>query len=901
EIRAHVAVQTPDPYIDAAAGAICVAADGIYDSVDKMFMHGAVAWRSRYLGWRGPYSGDALGWHDRTRSHLAYYIRRQNVSPIVERAPGADQAAGLGRSETLLHSNGDMMNSHYDMNLVAIDALFRDLLWTGDLEYAKEVWPVIQRHLAWEQRLFRREFGPDKLPLYEAYAAIWASDDLQYSGGGVAHSSAYNYYHNTMAARVAKLIGQDPAPYEREAALILKAMQTYLWLPDRGWFAETKDLLGKQLTHPAAAVWTNYHTVDSLVPDPMQAWQMARYLDTQIPHIPITGANVPAGYYQLASSSWMPYMWSTNNVVMAETVHSALSEWQTSQNEQALKTFKGALLDSMYLGQCPGNLGMCTFYDDYRRESQRDFGDAIGISSRALVEGLFGIAPDALAHELTIRPGFPRDWDHASITHPDLSYSFKRDGQVDTFIVEPRFPAPMALKLDWQAHATEIASLTVNGQPAQWQNVENAVGWPRISIAAAAAPCWEIKITWRGQTPVERAKNPAVVAAGSAFESSVAPASMVEVLDPQKTLGDADRQPQSLRATAAGMPGHRTGFAKVKQGQLTWLMPIEFEIRPAYEIVQSQVQDDQHLRFKVRNNTPDPITASGAAVNGYGESNEISLAAAGKVPGSNKVHLDLGGGKSVDGVVINWHIKAPGDAAKFETVDLAAAFNDRVTQIFRNDYVSPRSPFCSLAIPRSGVGAWASGPTRTNIDDTGLRQAAVRDHGRFTLPQGVPFATPGEANQPNIMFVSQWDNYPRDRTVALVGKSSHAYLLMAGSTDNMQSRFDNGEVLVTYDDGTVQRLVLENPTNWWPIERDYFVDDYAFARPQPVPPRVDLRTAEVHVNNPTEIKGGRELINGGAATVLDMALNPDKPLKSLTIRANANEVVIGLMGLTLQR
>ena len=55
---------------------------------------------------------------------------------------------------------------------------------------------MIERHLAWERRLFRREFGPDKLPLYEAYAVIWASDDLQYNGGGTAHASAYNYFHN---------------------------------------------------------------------------------------------------------------------------------------------------------------------------------------------------------------------------------------------------------------------------------------------------------------------------------------------------------------------------------------------------------------------------------------------------------------------------------------------------------------------------------------------------------------------------------------------------------------------------------------------------------------------------------------------------------------------------------
>src|SRR5947209_2702601 len=111
------------------------------------------------------------------------------------------------------------------MNLVYVDTLFRHLLWTGDLELARQMWPVIERHLAWERRLFRREFGPDKLPLYEAYAAIWASDDMNYNGGGVTHASAYNYFENKMAARVAKLLGNDPAPYVAEADLILRAMR----------------------------------------------------------------------------------------------------------------------------------------------------------------------------------------------------------------------------------------------------------------------------------------------------------------------------------------------------------------------------------------------------------------------------------------------------------------------------------------------------------------------------------------------------------------------------------------------------------------------------------------------------------------------------------------------------
>jgi hypothetical protein len=64
----------------------------------------------------------------------------------------------------------------------------------------------------------------------------------------------------------------------------------------------------------------------------------------------------------------------------------------------------------------------------------------------------------------------------------------------------------------------------------------------------------------------------------------------------------------------------------------------------------------------------------------------------------------------------------------------------------------------------------------------------------------------GESGAKNIIFTSQWDNYPREVSVPLAGKSSHAFLLMAGSTGALQSQFDNGEVIVTYADGTTARL-----------------------------------------------------------------------------------------------
>ncbi len=883
KIADRVAVKTPDPFINAAVPALCIAADGIWDERQQCFMHGAVAWRVRLLGWRGPYAGDELGWHNRTAEHFAGFARQQNTNPIPDRIPPADEDSNLARNETALHSNGDLTKSHYDMNLVAVDVFFRHLLWTGDLNYARHWWPVIERHLAWERRLFRREFGPDQLPLYEAYADIWASDNMEYEGGGVAYASAYNYFENKMAARVAGLLGKNASPYEQQAELIHQAMQKYLWLPDDGWLAEYKDYLGLQLVHPSPGLWTFYHTIDSQVPTPFQAWEMSRFVDTQIAHIPIqiSGGSrgdealtslrgfraarsegnqrlltsSPTGYYTLPDSNWMPYEWSVNNVVMAEVANTSLAYWEANRPEAAFNAFKGCLLNSMFMGKCPGNLGMTTTFDIARGEAQRDFGDAIGTTSRALVEGLFGIHPDVLAGELTIHPGFPPAWNEASIRHPDFDFSFGRHDLTETYSILSKFPKPMTLRLQVPALRDRIASVTVNGQPARWHALESSVGVPQAEIQTTAARQWHIVVVWAGDQPVRRGPEK-IVKRNRPFTTRFAGAKLINLADSENALSDLVMHPHSFHAAATGVPGHRTVFAQLQQGEITWWQPVSFAIQA------------------------DPESRTPAS--------------------------------------IDWRRKLPADTP-LETVNLAPYFNDKVTQIFRNGYRSPRSPFCSLAIPQQGIGGWADDKEQFKVDDSGLRAVAAKHDGKLLLPNGVPFATPTNTDARNIVFVSQWENYPDKTSIPLSGKAFRVYLLMAGSSNPMQSRFDNGEVIVTYSDGTTTRLALRNPTNWWPIDQDYFIDDYAFrlvaraARPivgrpkvtgetpVPLPPRVDLKTGKVRILNMNDFKGKGGVVPGGAATVLELPLNPNKELKSLTIRAVANEVVIGLMAATLER
>ena len=130
------------------------------------------------------------------------------------------------------------------------------------------------------------------------------------------------------------------------------------------------------------------------------------------------------------------------------------------------------------------------------------------------------------------------------------------------------------------------------------------------------------------------------------------------------------------------------------------------------------------------------------------------------------------------------------------------------------------------------------------------------------------------------------------------------FFVLAGTTNPMQSRLVNGEILIKYMDGTLDKLSLENPSNWWPIEQDYYTDGFAFTTGGERPLRVYLKTGEDtrSFHNYTGIKGFSNYgIDGGAATILDLPLNKNKELKGILIKTIANDVIIGIMALTLIR
>lgn len=769
-----IQIKTPDTLLNPMGQALSLAADAIWDS--PTYMHGAVAWRMRLPAWRGPYIADVLGQHDRAKTHFTAYSKSQvgDDFPLTHSSP--DSAMHLARQIEKIEKgiftegyicrnpNGDIRAHHYDMNLVYIDQLLNHFNWTGDTTYLREMWTTIEKHLAWE----KHNFDADNDGLYDAYCCIWASDALQYSGGGVTHSTAYNYRAFRSAAFLAKLLGKNEKPYEDEANKIYKALQEKLWLDETGCFAEYKDALGLQLTHPSAGLWTIYHAIDAQAASPKQQYRMTKYVENNIPHIPFSIPALKQNFYQLSTTNWQPYTWSINNVALGENLHTSLACWQAGNKKLAYEIWRNTLIESLYTSASPGGFEQLSSLDAIRGELYRDFADGIGMAGRSLVEGLFGIRPQLLESKILIQPGFPNEWAYANLKTSDIEFNFKKNTKLYEYEIKTFWHKNAEIILSIPAEYTKVKSVLVNGKLTKFTWKTNGNDEPILEISTQKGKSFLVKVLFEGNKINPKTNHP---------------------------------------------------------------------VKEKIEIVH---QKQQNLA-------------------------------------ENQV---------------------------FKTIDLSNVFNDKVTRIFKNKYLSPRPQSATLQLPIQGIGNWCYPLVDANIDDSGLRQKAKRQNGLIHYQQ-IPFSTPADSSQVNIAFASKWDNFPDTLLILpkekVQGKNMH--LLMAGTTNPMQSQMVNGKIVIQYESGEKTTFELHNPNNWWPIEQDYFYDGKAFQYNQSTrPTRLLLKSGEFMKESPkhTSIKGFSNMaIDGGAANVYQFSILP-KQIKSIQVISLCNDVIIGLMAVTVQ-
>ncbi len=206
----------------------------------------------------------------------------------------------------------------------------------------------------------------------------------------------------------------------------------------------------------------------------------------------------------------------------------------------------------------------------------------------------------------------------------------------------------------------------------------------------------------------------------------------------------------------------------------------------------------------------------------------------------------------------------------WDPVAIDAHFNVSLTGIHRQEYRRPRPTGYSIMASLNGRFGWdwnQAGFGKVEVDDTALRGSG----GVYRVGSGVPFGTP--ATGPNVACVSVWENFPDQLHLPLQGNARELAVLLIGVTNPMQARVENARLTVAYQDGSQEELSLVNPANF---------DDWLVAAVQ-----TEFETAYFSDRN--------------HAQVVRMALDPGRELAAVAVRGIANEVIVGVLAVSLAR
>lgn len=222
--------------------------------------------------------------------------------------------------------------------------------------------------------------------------------------------------------------------------------------------------------------------------------------------------------------------------------------------------------------------------------------------------------------------------------------------------------------------------------------------------------------------------------------------------------------------------------------------------------------------------------------------------------------------------------------ARWRTLDLDAVHNGDIRTIFQQQYLSPRPATVSVRLGVDGYSPWTFAPWKLDPPAIDLSRVAALTGatGELVTPQGARFRVPREGR--NVAFTSLWDNWPARVEVPVNARAEAAWLLVAGSTNPMQTRIANAAVHFHYAGGATDTLELVPPLNFWSLcplgGRDYLYPRDAFCLPPEPPPQVQLGA-------------------NCRAMVLRHDLLRGEQLTSITFETLSQEVVVGLLAASL--
>ena len=723
--------------------------------------------------------------------------------------------------------------------------------FTGNVTHEKLLRPALELHAEWALDCF----DADGDGLYHAYINTWPTDAVQFNGASAPEESGY-MYRTALALRDMARRANDTAAmraHEASATKIKDAFLAQLWMTDRGHPGAFKEEIGHQRVRPDAWLYSIFVPIEAGLLDFEHAAQALFYTEWALQRDPVPcpeGEDEGECGVRVWTSNWVPSIWSVREFWPGDNYALALAYFKAGLPEGGFEILRGNLLHDMYNFVSPGVLGASI--------GGIDFNDIVHPFARAIVEGLFGFDPDFPNNRVTVSPQFPPAWTNAAtrtrhfalVYHHDVSKSLVT---LTVELLDTQIPAHLVLKVPVRSQS--LANIVLNGVQV----------YGNLSVVTISPGFGCAVVTVTTPTPVTSAT--------------------VEIY--YNTANPATMSPSVYMNATAGTT-------------LSLTPPTGWQY---YNMSDPQgVFKDGSISM-----TPTRITGTVAATNDpevthhmlFGYIQPVSIPAR-----ATALHRALMYKVRVkDQEVEAWldnrtNVIMPRENS-WEFVDLATLLNANISLIYHPappGYVSPRPPTCSARIGTDGYSAWTfpyGQGNRPPFPDLSGVKALLNSQGKLQTPAGALFDAahmlgPGH----NIAFTSQWDNFPTSITVPVSAQHGDVvWLLVAGSTNPMQTLLANARLVFNFTDGSAEVLDLTPPKNFWCLSsyggyaaRNYYDYEHDGHCLPAVPP--------------AQVRLGKD---ANAMVYNWNIVGMQRTLESVTLETLSFEVVIGLCAVSVMK
>jgi len=552
--KKRLAIDTPDKSLDAMVEASLMAVDGTW--YPPVFVHGCMQWNNRFPGWRTLFGGIMYGWHDRIMEEAKYYIQSQ-VTESDKTEAKTDTALLMTEQDknSRFYGVGRIMKDQnfYDMQSQFFDQLVEEYRWNNSPEYVKFFRPALELHLKWMDECF----DPDGDGLYESYINTWPTDSQWYNGGGTAEETSYAYRAYQAALDMAMAAGDSAAAkhHREKLELIRNGFANRLWLKDCGYSGAYREQGGLERVHKDPWLYSIFLPIDAHLTTPVQNIESLYY-----PQWALQNEVIPEAGRMIWTSNWVPGIWSVRELWPGDNYHLAMSYFQAGLSDEGWQILKGTLTHTGFYHLVPGNLGS--------PQGGIDFGDCVHPFARCVVSGLFGLNPDYPKSEVNISPSFPSNWNHASISIPDVSITFKKaKNEIDYEIILKR-DASMNLNIPIQCKS--VRAVTVNGKAVAYQCLP-AVGRSVLKIKTASVKKALLRISYEVDRIIHKPLT-MTLSANSITKIAIPDCNKILAInDPQGVFGKTTLSNNIVSCTVLNNIGFHTVIAEVLNGScLQW-------------------------------------------------------------------------------------------------------------------------------------------------------------------------------------------------------------------------------------------------------------------------------------------------------------------------------------------